>query len=340
MIKQNKKVLVIRCGLLGDTVDATSVIQPLIELYGSELEIHWVSKPGICDLFKYDRRINKVYKLKHTKLHFIFNIQKFNIILNSLFSPYELIINLEIGSKFNDVVKFTRSKNKIGMPYEYIKDDIFKEHRVEHQLRILDKLSRKYNKDNAKPSIVGIGISHIIKKFPMENDYIVMCPTNSHIGNQNHRGYRSWPDNNWKDLISRVLSETSLNIFLVGGKNEKKYFNNFYPLQKRMYDLSGETTIPELITIMENSKCVVATDSGSAHIAGAVAKNIISIHGPTNFYQSAPYSTKYNNVKVATLNLKCSPCYDTEVIKNCKNNICMQDLNAETVMGLMAELSL
>ena len=44
MIKQNKKVLVIRCGLLGDTVDATSVIQPLIELYGSELEIHWVSK--------------------------------------------------------------------------------------------------------------------------------------------------------------------------------------------------------------------------------------------------------------------------------------------------------
>ena len=340
MIKQNKKVLVIRCGLLGDTVDATSVIQPLIELYGSELEIHWVSKPGICDLFKYDRRINKVYKLKHTKLHFIFNIQKFNIILNSLFSPYELIINLEIGSKFNDVVKFTRSKNKIGMPYEYIKDDIFKEHRVKHQLRILDKLFHKYNKDNARPSIVGIGISHIIKKFPIENDYIVMCPTNSHVGNQNHRGYRSWPDNNWKDLISRVLSETSLNIFLVGDKNEKKYFNNFYPLQKRLYDLSGETTIPELITIMENSKCVVATDSGSAHIAGAVAKNIISIHGPTNFYQSAPYSTKYNNVKVATLNLKCSPCYDTEAIKNCKNNICMQDLNAETVMGLMAELSL
>ena len=34
MIKQNKKILVIRCGLLGDTVDATSVIEPLIEMYG------------------------------------------------------------------------------------------------------------------------------------------------------------------------------------------------------------------------------------------------------------------------------------------------------------------
>ena len=54
MIKQNKKVLVIRCGLLGDTVDATSVIEPLIEMYGANVEIHWVSKPGISNLFKYD----------------------------------------------------------------------------------------------------------------------------------------------------------------------------------------------------------------------------------------------------------------------------------------------
>ena len=59
MIKQNKKVLIIRCGLLGDTIDATSVIEPLIEIYGSGIEIHWVSKPGIGDLFKYDSRSSK-----------------------------------------------------------------------------------------------------------------------------------------------------------------------------------------------------------------------------------------------------------------------------------------
>ena len=84
MIKQNKKVLVIRCGLLGDTVDATSVIEPLREIYGSNLEIHWVSKPGIYDLFKCDKRITKVFKLRYTKLPFILNLEKFKIILNSL----------------------------------------------------------------------------------------------------------------------------------------------------------------------------------------------------------------------------------------------------------------
>ncbi len=340
MIKQNKKVLVIRCGLLGDTVDATSVIEPLIEVYGSDVDIHWVSKPGISDLFKYDERINKVFKLKHTRLPFLFNLEKFKIILNSIFSPYDLILNLEIGSKFNDIVRYSRSVNKIGMPMNYIPDDIFEEHRVKHQLRILDILNASYKEERAIPSIIGVEIDSIKDKYPIDKPYIILCPTNSHVGNLNHRGYRSWPEKNWKELINKILEKTTFNIILVGSKEEKKYFNTFYPLQQRVFDLSGMTDVPELITLMQESKCVVATDSGSAHIAGASAKNIISIHGPTNSYQSAPYKTTNNSVKIASLNLECSPCYDTEVIKKCKKNICMQSLDANIVYGMIEELNL
>ena len=335
MIKQNKKVLVIRCGLLGDTVDATSVIEPLIEMYGANLEIHWVSKPGISNPFKYDTRISKVFKLKHTKLSFLFNIEKLKIILHSLYEPYDLILNLEIGSKFNDIVRYSKSIKKIGMPYSHIADDIFKEHRVNHQLRILDSLNSNYIKQKAIPSIVGVDINSVKNKYPMNEPYIVLCPTNSHVGNSNHRGYRSWPEKNWKDLIEMIIEETSLNILLVGSKDEKQYFKIFYPLQQRVYDISGMTDVPELITIMQESKCVVATDSGSAHIAGAVAKNIVSIHGPTNSYQSAPYSTSKNNIRIASLNLDCSPCYDTDIIKKCKKNICMHDLNAKEIFSLI-----
>ena len=335
MIKQNKKVLVIRCGLLGDTVDATSVIEPLIEMYGANVEIHWVSKPGISNLFKYDRRITKVFELRHTKLSFLFNIEKLKIILHSLYEPYNLILNLEIGSKFNDIVRYSKSIKKIGMPYSHIADDIFKEHRVNHQLRILDSLNSNYIKQKAIPSIVGVDINSVKNKYPMNEPYIVLCPTNSHVGNSNHRGYRSWPEKNWKDLIEMIIEETSLNILLVGSKDEKQYFKIFYPLQQRVYDISGMTDVPELITIMQESKCVVATDSGSAHIAGAVAKNIVSIHGPTNSYQSAPYSTSKNNIRIASLNLDCSPCYDTDIIKKCKKNICMHDLNAKEIFSLI-----
>jgi ADP-heptose:LPS heptosyltransferase len=95
------------------------------------------------------------------------------------------------------------------------------------------------------------------------------------------------------------------------------------------------TSIPELISIMKLSDCVVATDSGSVHVAGAAAKNIVSIHGPTNSFQSSPFKTDNNNVRIASLNLKCSPCYDTDIIKSCPKNICMYDLDEEKVFSLI-----
>ena len=340
MIKQSKKILVIRCGLLGDTVDATSVIEPLIEIYGTGIEIHWVSKPFISELFKCDKRVTKVFELRHTKLPFLFNLEKFKIIANAFFNPYDLILNLEIGTKFNDIVRYSRAYNKIGMPLNYIPDDLFKEHRVSHQLRILDSFNPIYKKEKAIPSIIGTNIDFIKNKFPINKPYIVLCPTNSHVGNVNHRGYRSWPEKNWRNLIQKILDETTLNILLVGNKDEKKYFKIFYPLDQRVHDIAGMTDIPELISIMKESKCVVATDSGSAHIAGASAKNIISIHGPTNSYQSAPYKTQNNMVKIASLNLKCSPCYDTDVIKNCKKNICMHSLEPDLVFDMIEDFNL
>tara|TARA_B100000614_G_C14552091_1_gene494341 strand:- start:1192 stop:2211 length:1020 start_codon:yes stop_codon:yes gene_type:complete len=336
-LKQNKKVLVIRCGLLGDTVDATSVIDPLIEHFQNNVDIHWVTKPGISELFKYDNRIKKIFELKHTRLPFYLNIDKQKIIIDSIKSPYELILNLEIGNKFNDIVKFSRATKKCGMPYQFVNDDIFEEHRVDHQLRILELFIKNFRKESAKPSIVGINKKHLINKFNLNEKYIVLCPTNSHVGKKNYRGYRSWPANNWKDLMEKILKLTDMKIYLVGSKEEVEYFSVFHPLSDRVYDISGKTTIPELITILENSEVVVATDSGSVHLAGAVAKNIISIHGPTNSHQSSPYQTYKNNVRIATLDLDCSPCYDTKIIKTCKKNICMHNLEASKIFNLIQE---
>ena len=204
-MKQKKRLLIIRCGLLGDTVDATSVIEPLISHFGNDIEINWVSRPGVCDLFKYDCRIKNVFILKHTNLSFLFNLDKLKIIFNSFFQPYDLILNLEIGKKFNDIVSFSRSKQKIGMPYHFIVDDIFKEHRVSHQLRILKKYISNFNKNKAIPSIIGENKHSVQKKFPIKKDFIVLCPTNSHFEKDNHRGYRAWPINNWKDLIKKII---------------------------------------------------------------------------------------------------------------------------------------
>ena len=51
MNKKKPRILIIRCGLLGDTVDSTVVVKPLIDYFGNELQIDWITKPNFCLLY-------------------------------------------------------------------------------------------------------------------------------------------------------------------------------------------------------------------------------------------------------------------------------------------------
>ena len=123
MNKKKPRILIIRCGLLGDTIDSTAVVKPLVDHYGDDLEIDWVTKPNIKNLFKYDKRISPIL-LKFTKLPLLINFGKLKIIFNSYLNPYDAVINLEVGTKFASLAKFIRSPIKIGMPYKYIAENI------------------------------------------------------------------------------------------------------------------------------------------------------------------------------------------------------------------------
>ena len=67
---------------MGDTIDSTVIVKPLLELYGQNLEIEWVTKPNLELLFKYDFRITPII-LRFTNLPLLINIGKLKIILKS-----------------------------------------------------------------------------------------------------------------------------------------------------------------------------------------------------------------------------------------------------------------
>ena len=127
MAKKKKRILIIRCGLLGDTIDSTAVVKPLVDHYGDELEIDWVTKPNLENLFQYDTRIKPIL-IRFTKLPLLFNFDKLKIIFKSLLNPYDAVINLEVGEKFISLAKYTKSKIKVGLPYKYVPENIKNEH--------------------------------------------------------------------------------------------------------------------------------------------------------------------------------------------------------------------
>ncbi len=99
-----------------------------------------------------------------------------------------------------------------------------------------------------------------------------------------------------------------------------------------MLDLVAKTSLVELIGVIDGACGLVATDTGTAHMASAVNTEVFALIGPTPADVTGPYQSPYNKVHIISANLECSPCYKTEVMKNCKDNICMKQITTQMVL--------
>jgi ADP-heptose:LPS heptosyltransferase len=264
-------------------------------------------------------------------LPLLLNFGKLKIIIKSYLNPYDAVINLEVGKKFYGLVKLIRSEVKIGYPYNHVDLQYAGEHRVNHQLRIIKSYFKELKIDKEYPYMKGSNVV-VEKEYNLKRRYVVICPTNSKFKKKNYRGYRAWPIHNLSELIKKIIAQTKLDIVITGGKNEKRFIDQLDIRDKRVHNLSGKTCLPDLYEIMKNSECVIANDSGSAHIAGVSCKKVIALHGPTRFDETGPYGNSMNQIIEANLKMPCSPCYNTSRITSCPENKCMINLSPDRIL--------
>ena len=330
-IYQPIRILVIRAGQLGDTVFAASIIKPLRYHFGDDTIIDWVAKSGMGKIFEKDPRVNRVFNLKTRKTPFFINSAKQQIIFSALFNPYDYIINLELGSIFNSVVRLTRAKYKIGMPYRHFSEPA-ETHAVENLHLIYESFLNKDDMALAQPSLIGEDIKKLRSKFSLPEKYIVISPSNSHHNKKSSINLRAWPIEHWKKLF-KLIEENHINAVMVGSESEKEYFDKLEPIPKCIESLVGKTNFTELIGLINSANSLVVTDTGTAHIAAAVDTPVYALIGPTNFKRTGPYETDTNKVTILSSNAECSPCYHTEKMRTCINNKCMIDIMPDTVFS-------
>jgi ADP-heptose:LPS heptosyltransferase len=187
------------------------------------------------------------------------------------------------------------------------------------------------------PKLIGTTKDDLKEKFTLSNKYIIISPSNSHQ-RRNILNYRAWENKNWKELIEKLTKE--IEVVIVGNKGEEEFFNILKPYPNNVIDLVGKTSLPDLIGVIGSAVGLIATDTGTAHIASAVDTEVFALIGPTPAEQTGPYQSPTNKVHIISANLPCSPCYKTEVMKNCKDNICMKSITTEQVYNSIKSASL
>ena len=99
---------------------------------------------------------------------------------------------------------------------------------------------------------------------------------------------KSWPAANWIALL-RGIDGSIARIIVGGGENRVKHAAIASAVGGDVVDLTGRTTIPELVALLARSIAHVAPDTGSLHIAAALGRPVVGIYGPTPPVRLGPY---------------------------------------------------
>ena len=330
-----KRVLILRCGALGDLVYTTSVIDAIKLEYGENSIIDFITTPGSGKIFEKDHRVNEVYNLKHKKIPIFFSRQKKEIIKNTKKNPYDIFINFEYGKQFMSLVDSIEAKVKVGANIDDINipEDIT--HLVDRSKYIFKNIVSDEVYKKSFPRLIGSDPNEIKSKYNLPDDFIIVSPSNSHQ-KRNILNYRAWENRYWKELISRLNKD--IKVCIIGNKGEDQFFDKLTPYPDGVIDLVGKTSLVDLISIVALSKALVATDTGTAHIASAVDTEVFALIGPTPANVSGPYKSPSNKVHIISSNQPCSPCYKTDVMKKCKDNVCMKQISVDMVCSNITKI--
>ena len=153
-----------------------------------------------------------------------------------------------------------------------------------------------------------------------------------HAGARNGQAKR-WPPGHIATLADRLVSELDALVVLTGAPSEEPLARAI--LRRTCHpvlNLTGRTTIPELVALLAASDLLITGDSGPMHIACAVRTPIIALHGPTDPAISGPTAP---DAIVLHHSLWCAPCYDASATAECRfnNPVCMKLIAPSVVLA-------
>ncbi|HEX2034594.1 MAG TPA: glycosyltransferase family 9 protein [Chloroflexota bacterium] len=132
---------------------------------------------------------------------------------------------------------------------------------------------------------------------------------------------KRWPAPYWAELARRLIAGGAA-VALIGGPDERPLSRQLAAagLPGQVVDLVGQTTLPELLAVLERADAVVSGDSGPLHLAVALGRPVVAIHGPTDPAISGPYladGADATRQVVVRHELPCAPCYTLERVADC-----------------------
>ena len=106
------------------------------------------------------------------------------------------------------------------------------------------------------------------------------------------RNYRNWPAARFIEIV-RHLEQRGLRVVLTGGPTEiENDYGTAIAAACSVTNLIGQTSLKQLVAIMQAAILVVCPDSGPAHMATAAGTPVIGLYATSNPDRTGPYLSR------------------------------------------------
>jgi heptosyltransferase I len=118
---------------------------------------------------------------------------------------------------------------------------------------------------------------------------------------------KRWPAESYAEVVRQLSSEDpKIRFAVLGSSGDAPLGAVIARANPRCcLDLTGKTSLPEVIEWIRLSRLVVTNDTGPMHIAAALGKPVVALFGPTEPRRTGPYQQLERTLRTP---LPCVPC--------------------------------
>ncbi len=320
------KILFVNLGLLGDVVIST-VIFANVSLLSDYSEIFFLTDVKFRELFvNYNGKINLLFvdKKKYRtnlfyRIKFITNLRKYEFVKVHNLSFTRISIDDEISilaSERGNVFAFENNRN-LKRYFAKKFDEKYSEIISRKDKSDFENISSVIEKIAGKKAI------HKTTLFPRKsvkriipNKYFVVAPYAS-------IKIKEWGKRKYSALIKKLIDYYGYSVVILHSKGT----DDFKTLGEKVINLTGKTSLADVVDIICQAEFFIGNDTGLLHIAKALGKNVFGIIGGGVLGRIYPYNSADNSFYF----YRKTNCLNCDWICKLDEPICLTHVNYNEV---------
>jgi len=145
---------------------------------------------------------------------------------------------------------------------------------------------------------------------------------------------KRWFPDRFIEVGRRLVKNHDVEILVFGGPSEKDLATEITRgIGIRAHNFGGNTSIPQLIALIDRCALFVTNDTGPMHVADALGRPIVAIFGSTDWIATRPFGKRHILIRHE---IDCAPCLKR--VCPLKHHHCMDWVSVNEVVDACRQL--